>query len=176
MPAKFEIYKDKKQEFRFRLKATNGETIATSEGYSTLQNCKKGIASVKKNAPVAVIINTAANIDLIKSADKGDLAGVTQAIKNGADVNFKDNEGETALIEAVESGKIDIVKLLIKKGAKINLQDDEGETALHEAIEEGNIEIAKFLIKSGARTNIKNKKNQTVRMMAQQKDIESKIF
>ena len=91
-------------------------------------------------------------------------------------MNFKDNEGETALIEAVESGKIDIVKLLIKKGAKINLQDDEGETALHEAIEEGNIEIAKFLIKSGARTNIKNKKNQTVRMMAQQKDIESKIF
>lgn len=47
---KFEIYKDKKGEFRFRLKAGNGETILTSEGYKSKDGCKNGIESVKKNA------------------------------------------------------------------------------------------------------------------------------
>ncbi len=47
---KFEIYQDKAGEFRFRLKAKNGQIIATSEGYKTLTSAKKGIASVKKNS------------------------------------------------------------------------------------------------------------------------------
>ena len=47
---KFEVYKDKAGEFRFRLKAKNGQIIATSEGYKTLASAKKGIASVKKNS------------------------------------------------------------------------------------------------------------------------------
>jgi uncharacterized protein YegP (UPF0339 family) len=56
MAAKFEVYKDKAGEFRFRLKAENGETIAISEGYTTKSACKNGIASVKRNAPVAEIV------------------------------------------------------------------------------------------------------------------------
>ncbi|MBR5657917.1 MAG: YegP family protein [Lachnospiraceae bacterium] len=52
---KFEIYVDKAGEFRFRLKARNGEIIAVSEGYVTKANCEKGIASVQKNAPDAAI-------------------------------------------------------------------------------------------------------------------------
>lgn len=52
---KFEVYKDKKGEFRFRLKAKNGQIIATSEGYSKVDSCLKGVASVKKNAPDAKI-------------------------------------------------------------------------------------------------------------------------
>ena len=50
MSAKFEIYKDRRGEFRFRLKAGNGEPILASEGYTTKSACKNGIASVKKNA------------------------------------------------------------------------------------------------------------------------------
>ena len=52
---KFEVYKDKKGEFRFRLKAKNGQIIATSEGYKTLASAKKGIASVKKNSADAPV-------------------------------------------------------------------------------------------------------------------------
>ena len=37
---KFEIYNDKAGEFRFRLKAKNGEIIATSEGYKAMDSCK----------------------------------------------------------------------------------------------------------------------------------------
>jgi len=50
MPAKFELYKDKKGEFRFRLKSSNGEIILASEGYKAKTSAKNGIESVKKNA------------------------------------------------------------------------------------------------------------------------------
>ena len=53
---KFEIYRDKAGEFRFRLKARNGQIIAVSEGYTTLTNCEKGIDSVKRNASDAEIV------------------------------------------------------------------------------------------------------------------------
>lgn len=52
---KFEMYIDKAGEYRFRLKATNGQTIATSEGYSAKAGCLNGIDSVKRNAPDAEI-------------------------------------------------------------------------------------------------------------------------
>ena len=48
---KFEVYLDKAGEYRFRLKAANGQIIATSEGYKQLSGCLSGIESVKKNAP-----------------------------------------------------------------------------------------------------------------------------
>ena len=50
MAGKFEIYKDKKGEFRFRLKASNGQNILASEGYKDKSGCNNGIESVKKNA------------------------------------------------------------------------------------------------------------------------------
>jgi len=53
--AKFEIYKDKKGQFRWRLLANNNQVIATGEGYTTKAACKNGIASVQKNAPKAKI-------------------------------------------------------------------------------------------------------------------------
>ena len=48
---KFEVYVDKAGEFRFRLKARNGEIILSSEGYKGKPACLNGIESVKKNAP-----------------------------------------------------------------------------------------------------------------------------
>ncbi len=53
---KFEMYTDKKGEFRFRLKARNGEIIATGEGYKAKAGCKNGIESIKKNVVDAKII------------------------------------------------------------------------------------------------------------------------
>ena len=59
MAAKFELYKDKKGEFRFRLIAPNGQTIASSEGYASKDSAKAGIESVKKNAPTAAVEDNA---------------------------------------------------------------------------------------------------------------------
>ncbi len=53
---KFEVYTDKAGEFRFRLKAKNGEIIAVSEGYKAKPSCLNGIESVKKNAPEAEVV------------------------------------------------------------------------------------------------------------------------
>ena len=52
---KFEVYADKAGEFRFRLKAANGQIIAVSEGYTKKASCLNGIASVQKNAVDAKI-------------------------------------------------------------------------------------------------------------------------
>lgn len=52
---KFEMYEDKGGEYRFRLKARNGQIIAVSEGYTTKASCENGIASVQKNAPDAEV-------------------------------------------------------------------------------------------------------------------------
>ena len=49
MAGKFECYKDKAGEYRFRLKAANGEIILASEGYKSKASCKNGIESVQKN-------------------------------------------------------------------------------------------------------------------------------
>ena len=48
--AKFEITTRKNGEFQFNLKASNGEVILTSEGYTTKAACLNGAESVKKNA------------------------------------------------------------------------------------------------------------------------------
>ncbi|MBP3209236.1 MAG: YegP family protein [Oscillospiraceae bacterium] len=53
---KFELYKDKAGEFRFRLKAGNGEIILTGESYVSKDGCKNGIASIRKNAVDSVIV------------------------------------------------------------------------------------------------------------------------
>jgi len=50
MAGKFEIYEDKAGEFRFRLKAGNGEIILTGEGYKAKDGVLNGIESIRKNA------------------------------------------------------------------------------------------------------------------------------
>lgn len=55
MAGKFEIYQDKKGEFRFRLKASNGQVIATGQGYKSKTSCLNGIESVRKHAPDAEV-------------------------------------------------------------------------------------------------------------------------
>ena len=47
---KFEIYTDKRGEYRFRLKARNGEIILASEGYTRKDGCLSGVESVRRNA------------------------------------------------------------------------------------------------------------------------------
>ena len=53
---KFEIYQDKAGEFRFRLKAVNGQIIAASEGYTTMKACVNGVESVQKNSADAQVM------------------------------------------------------------------------------------------------------------------------
>ena len=53
---KFEVYLDKRGEYRFRLKARNGEIIATGEGYKAKASCLNGIDSIRRNAPESPVV------------------------------------------------------------------------------------------------------------------------
>ncbi|WP_266064388.1 MULTISPECIES: YegP family protein [Brucella] len=52
---KFEVYQDKAGEYRFRFRASNGEIMFSSEGYSAKASALKSIESLKKNVPAAAI-------------------------------------------------------------------------------------------------------------------------
>ena len=53
----FEIQSNAPDKFRFHLKAANGQIIAVSQSYLTKESAEKGIASVKKNAPMAKVVD-----------------------------------------------------------------------------------------------------------------------
>ncbi|MEF3403444.1 YegP family protein [Agromyces sp. CCNWLW203] len=57
MAGTFELYEDASGQFRFRLKAGNGQTIAASEAYTTKSAAQNGIESVRSNAPDATIVD-----------------------------------------------------------------------------------------------------------------------
>jgi uncharacterized protein YegP (UPF0339 family) len=57
MAAKFEILTDRKKQYRFYLKASNGEIIAASQAYENKAACLKGIKAIQKNALTAAIID-----------------------------------------------------------------------------------------------------------------------
>lgn len=58
MAGKFEIHQDARGEFRFRLKAGNGEVVAIGENYPTKDGVKNGIAAVQRAAEGATIVDT----------------------------------------------------------------------------------------------------------------------
>lgn len=53
---KYELYKDRKRQYRYRLRARNGKIIAVGGGHSDKGLCVKGIESVRRNAPKAKIL------------------------------------------------------------------------------------------------------------------------
>ncbi|HET8600877.1 MAG TPA: YegP family protein [Segeticoccus sp.] len=57
MAGKFELYTDKRGNYRFRLKAGNGQVIATGEDYPTRAAALKGIESIRKNAAEATLVD-----------------------------------------------------------------------------------------------------------------------
>ena len=56
MAGKFELYQDKSGNWRFRLKAGNGQVIAVGEAYESKAAAQNGIESVQRNAPGASVV------------------------------------------------------------------------------------------------------------------------
>lgn len=86
MPGKFEVYKDKAGEFRFRLKAANGQNILASQGYKTKKSCVNGIESVKKNSqdPDRLVTKTTSSgkVSFSVTASNGQIVGTSQTYKS----------------------------------------------------------------------------------------------
>ncbi|WP_417607879.1 YegP family protein [Primorskyibacter flagellatus] len=88
MAGKFELYEDRAGEYRFRLKAGNGEIILTGEGYKQMANAKNGIASVRTNAPLDARYerktNAAGKPMFNLKASNGQVIGTSEAYSSDA--------------------------------------------------------------------------------------------
>ena len=83
MDAVFEIFNGSNNQFYFRLKASNAEKILASEGYTTKENCRNGIASVKANAQSDSNYDSLRSVNgqhyfNLKSAQNGQVVGTSE--------------------------------------------------------------------------------------------------
>jgi ankyrin repeat protein len=83
--------------------------------------------------------------------------GAELLIAKGADINAKDNDGETPLHNAINSNSMEVVELLIVNGADLDAKDNAGYSPLHKAIiSQVSKEVIELLISNGVDINIKN--------------------
>ena len=90
-------------------------------------------------------------------------------INGGADVNYKNQLGQTVLHKAAVNARDDICALLLENGADINTQDKMGNTALHKAAMYGSYKVVELLIKKGAEIDLKNAVKKTALDLAEQR-------
>jgi len=94
--------------------------------------------------------------ELHKAARRGDLQRVKSLVEKGADVNTRDNDGETPLHEAASEGYLEVARFLVERGADVNAKDNHGLTPLHAAASEGYPEIAQLLVEKGANITVRD--------------------
>ena len=119
------------------------------------------VVSANKGVPVAEVAQPerptvkleAPDISIHEAMKEGDIQAVMQHLAAGADVNAKDERGETAMFSAVIGGYNEIAKMLINKGADVGVKNKAGFTPLHEGAYSGRKEIVELLIASGADVN-----------------------
>jgi len=109
MAGKFEIYKDKAGEYRFRLKAGNGQNILASEGYAAKTGCTNGIDSVKTNAPIDARYErkqtTAGKFMFNLKATNGQVIGTSESYETAA---ARDNGIESVKTNAPTATVVEI--------------------------------------------------------------------
>lgn len=109
------------------------------------------------------------NKRLIKSARKGDLAGIEKALDDGAEIGAKSsyfNWSLDALGTAALHGRLDAVKLLLDRGADINARDRLGETALISALLRTQLDVAEYLIDKGADVTVEGVRRRPALLLA----------
>lgn len=112
---------------------------------------------------------------LLDSAETGDLKGVRSALKNGADIEAKQNTGRTALVSAAGIGDKNLVEFLLNNRANIESKDNAGYTALILSAAQGHYPVSQFLISRGADVNNKDDIGMTTLMFASGKGIKELV-
>ncbi len=98
---------------------------------------------------------------LRNACENGNIDLVKKMLSYGADVNAKNNNGETSLHSASIHGYTEIVKLLLEHGADVNVKNNNGRTALYLASTNRHIETVKLLLGHGANVNVKDNNGDT---------------
>ena len=86
---------------------------------------------------------------------RGDVDTVRQLLDAGADINFKDQHGQTGLMLAAMRGHVDVVRLLVERGAELNVTAKYTLSALMLGVINGHTEIVRILADAGADTAIR---------------------
>jgi uncharacterized protein YegP (UPF0339 family) len=108
MAGKFEIFRDQGGGYRFRLKASNGQIILTSEGYTRKPSAISGIASVKRNARVDARFARKASADQFLfnlTATNGKVIGTTERYKTE---RACENGVQSVMKHAPEAATVDL--------------------------------------------------------------------
>jgi ankyrin repeat protein len=104
---------------------------------------------------------------LLLATSYGRTEVVRLLVEMGADINFKNKDGDTALILAVVYRRNEIVSFLVENGADINVQNKIGNTALIiGSLKNGYTEIVRLLLEKGADINLQNKDGETALIRA----------
>lgn len=93
---------------------------------------------------------------LFSAVKTGDIRGMHTLLMEGADVDARDEHGQTPLMLAAHLGYPSVVERLIRAGANVDAQDDMGGTALMSAVDKSHGTIAKMLLKAGAKANVRD--------------------
>lgn len=106
--------------------------------------------------------------ELSNNLNSNDFIEISRLLKEGADVNVRNDFGATALIMASQAGYIEIVKILLDASADVN-STSKDMTALFLASQQGYTEIVGLLLGAGADVNVKNEEGLTALYKASQK-------
>ena len=109
------------------------------------------------------------------AVEKGQLVWVTQLVKLGAEVNYKNQLGKTALLLATEAGYSDIISFLCQHGAEVGLADHFGDTPLHKAVMHNDFTSVKILLEAGADLDQKNKQALSSYQLAKEHDLKAML-
>ena len=148
-------------------KANGGETALD---FAKNNDALKGTDVIRLlgGAPQSAQRSAMTDEEFIELCKSGTAQQVIEAIRNGANVNAKDNNGRTALMIAATLNKNpEIITALIKAGADVNAKDNDGRTALmFTAAINKNSEVITALIKAGADVNAKDNDGATALTLA----------
>lgn len=93
------------------------------------------------------------SVEIFVLAKAGDTAGVEKLVAGGADINARDETGQTPLITAALARQDGVAEFLVSHGASLEARTKKGMTALHAAAYSGDKAIAEMLLKYGADVN-----------------------
>jgi ankyrin repeat protein len=96
------------------------------------------------------------DLKLIMGAIDGDTKAILDSLRSGAQINVRDEEGDTALNLASYQGYIEAVKLLLELGSTMELHGKHGMTALLWASQQGHLTVVQTLLAKGSNINIRN--------------------